>query len=145
MATYEIMLIIDGSLDESKALEQANVLKKLLAKTEQLEFKKLGLKDLAYDINKKNKGFYFLFNFKNEDAAIINEFRRVCLLTKAVLRHLIINLEKDYGYKWLVNPKKIEKSEFRAERYKRIKATILDAQEKAKVERDTSSVRLTDI
>lgn len=145
MAHYEIMLIIDGSLDESKALDQVNILKNLLVKTNKLEFKKLGLKDLAYPINKKTKGFYFLFNFTNEDASIINEFRRICLLSKSVLRHLIINLEKDYGYKWLVNPKKVEKSKFRSERYKKIKASILEGQEKAKVERDTSSVRLTDI
>lgn len=145
MAHYEIMLIIDGSLDEPKVLDQVNILKNLLVKTDKLEFKKLGLKDLAYPINKKTKGFYFLFNFTNEDASIINEFRRICLLSKFVLRHLIINLEKDYGYKWLVNPKKVEKSKFRAERYKKIKAVILEGQEKAKVERDTSSVRLTDI
>ncbi|MDE6082423.1 MAG: hypothetical protein K2F52_00925, partial [Malacoplasma sp.] len=67
------------------------------------------------------------------------------LLKKEILRHLIINLEKDYGYKAKTNPKKIIRSQFRAERYKRIKEQTLAEQEKIKKERDTTPVKLTDI
>lgn len=145
MAKYEIMVIVNGSLKEAEANQVITETKNLLKKTKDLKITSMGLRDLAYPISKVNKGFYSVFNFECDDPAIIAEFRRVTLLNKYVLRHLIINLEKDYAYKATINPKKVARSKFRAERYKRIKASILAEQEKAKVERDTSSVKLTDI
>lgn len=145
MAKYEIMIVLDGTLSDSVVNTQLDTLKQLLKKVNKLEVTKLGLKDLAYPIDKKTKGHYFTFNFTNDDASIIAEFRRVTLLNKNVLRHLIINLEKDYGYKWTVNPKKVAKSKFRSERYKKIKAAVMAEQEKTRIAKDTSSVKLTDI
>ncbi|BAC43906.1 30S ribosomal protein S6 [Malacoplasma penetrans] len=145
MPKYEIMLVVDGSIEESKATAVANDLKSILKKSTDLKLEKMGLKDLAYPINKKSRGYYYLFNFYNEDPASIQEFRRVTLLKKEVLRHLIINLEKDYGYKAKTNPKKIVRSQFRAERYKRIKEQVLAEQEKIRKERDNTPVKLTDV
>ncbi len=145
MAKYEIMVIVNGSIKESESNQVITEIKNLLKNAKELKVTNMGLRDLAYPINKVKKGFYFVFNFVCDDPSIIAEFRRVTLLNKHVLRHLIINLEKDYAYKSTINPKKIARSKFRADRYKRIKESILAEQEKAKVERDTSSVKLTDI
>lgn len=145
MAKYEIMVVLDGTLKETEANKTLTDLKGLLKKVKDLEVEKMGLRDLAYPINKKNRGFYFVLTFSTDEPEIIAEFRRVTLLTKDVLRHLIINLEKDYGYKATVNPKKVAKSKFRAKRYEKIQAAIELEQEKVRKEKDTSSVKLTDI
>lgn len=151
MAKYEIMVVLDGTLKETEANQTLNDLKGLLKKVKDLEVEKMGLKDLAYPINKKTRAYYFVLTFstdnleKKESSQVIAEFRRVTLLTKNVLRHLIINLEKDYGYKATTNPKKVAKSKFRAKRYEKIQAAIELEQEKIKKEKDTSSVKLTDI
>jgi small subunit ribosomal protein S6 len=54
-----------------------------------------------------------------------------------VLRHLIINLEKDYGYRATQNEKKIKRSKTKLEKYNersvRLKAEK-EAREKAQVE-----------
>lgn len=145
MSKYEIMVVVDGTLKESEAKSTISELKNLLKKTDKLSVTELGLKDLSYPINKKNKAFYYVINFETSNAPIIAEFRRVTLLTKNVLRHLIINVEKDYSYKATVNPKKVAKSKFRAERYKRIKEANALEQEKVKREKDNTPVKLTDI
>jgi small subunit ribosomal protein S6 len=53
------------------------------------------------------------------------------------LRHLIINLEKDYGHRAINNPKKVKISQYKAKRFKdkqaRIKAER-EAREKAQSE-----------
>ena len=145
MTKYEIMVIVNGSIKESESNQVITEIKNLLKNAKELKVTNMGLRDLAYPINKVKKGFYLVFNFVCDDPSIISEYRRVTLLNKHVLRQLIINLEKDYAYKSTINPKKIARSKFRADRYKRIKESILAEQEKAKVERDTSSVKLTDI
>lgn len=145
MAKYEIMVVLDGTLKEVEANQTLTDLKGLLKKVKDLEIEKMGLRDLAYPINKKIRGFYFVLTFSTDEPGIIAEFRRVTLLTKNVLRHLVINLEKDYGYKATINPKKVAKSKFRAKRYEKIQAAIELEQEKVKKEKDTSSVKLTDI
>lgn len=145
MPKYEIMLIADGSMKEADALSVVNDLKTILKSSKDFKLEKMGLRDLAYPIKKRNRGYYFLFNFYTEDSESIREFRRLTLLKKEILRHLIINLEKDYGYKAKTNPKKIAQSEFRAKRYERIKAQVLAEQEKIRKERDNTPVKLTDV
>lgn len=145
MAKYEIMLIVNGLMKEPEANQVLNESKNLLKKAIDLKVTTMGLRDLAYPIKKVNKGFYFVLNFSNEDPIIIAEFRRVTLLNKNVLRHLIINLEKDYAYKATINPKKVKRSKFRAERFKRIEAAVQAEHEKVRVERDYKPVKLTDI
>lgn len=145
MSKYEIMVIIDGTLKETEATSIMTELKNLLKKAKDLEVTNMGLKDLAYPIKKVNRGYYYVLNFSNDEANEIKEFRRVASLKKEILRQLIINLEKDYGYKATINPKKVAKSQFRYEKYKKAKEEFLAEQEKIKKEKDTTPVKLTDI
>jgi small subunit ribosomal protein S6 len=115
MAKYEIMLILSEKLNEKEASDLCMDLSKHL--NVKIEVTKLGFNPLAYQINKNTKGHYFQLNFNSEDIAGINEFRRLTTINKNVLRHLIINLEKDYGYRATINPKKIARSKKTAEIY----------------------------
>jgi ribosomal protein S6 len=47
------------------------------------------------------------------------EFKRLALLNTSVLRHLIINLENDYGYNASINSKKIKESAISKKRYEK--------------------------
>lgn len=145
MSKYEIMIIVDGTLKESEATTVMTDLKNLLKSAKDLNVETMGLKDLAYPIKKINRGHYFVFTFENNDANEIKEFRRVASIKKEVLRQLIINLEKDYGYRATINPKKVAKSQFRYEKYKKAKEAYLAEQEKIKKEKDTTPVKITDI
>ncbi|MGL4947946.1 MAG: 30S ribosomal protein S6 [Mycoplasma sp.] len=131
MAKYEILLIVSGTLDEAKATEVANEVSNPIAECKP-EIVKYGAKQLAYKIKNDNTGYYFQYNFECESPAAINEYRRLCLINKNVLRHLIINLEKDYAYKASVNAKKIEANKKTAEINAKRKAEF----EKMKAQRD---------
>jgi small subunit ribosomal protein S6 len=92
---------------------------------------------MAYQINNQSKAWYFQYNFESTVPKNIAEFSRLALINKAVLRHLIINLEKDYGYRATNNPKKIKISEIKAKKFKERQARIKlerDAREKAQAE-----------
>lgn len=146
MSKYEIMVIIDGRLKESDATPVITELKNILKSAKDLNVdSKMGLRDLAYPIKKINRGHYYVLTFSNDEPSEIKEFRRVASIKKEVLRQLIINLEKDYGYKATINPKKVAKSEFRKEKYRKAKENFLAEQEKIKREKDTTPVKLTDV
>lgn len=116
MAKYEIMLIVSGSLEEVEAKKVAKEILVSLQKTK-IENTDYSKKKLAYEINKEDFGYYFQYNFETDEVPFINEFRRLAGLNKKVLRHLIINLEKDYGYRATINEKKVAKSEFKSKVY----------------------------
>lgn len=123
MAKYEIMLVVRGDIDEIAANNVSNELISILKPTSPT-VKKLGLKELAYEIKKVKRGYYYQINFNNNDANIIKEFDRVARIKKEVLRHLIINLEKDYGYKATNNAKKVARNEKRANIHAKIQEEI---------------------
>lgn len=123
MAKYEIMLVVRGDIDEEQANKVYNELSKELS-VDNIQLTKHGLKELAYPINKNTRGYYFQLNFESDNTNGINEFRRLTLINKNVLRHLIINLEKDYGYKATINEKKIKSNEKRAEIYAKVQEEI---------------------
>lgn len=134
MAKYEIMLVVSGKLNEEQAQKVANEAKANLKKVEKLTETKLGLKKLAYEINKTKDGHYFVYNFETNIPAIISEFRRLILINKDVLRHLIINLEQDYGYKAINNQKKVQLSEKKSKAYAERKARAEKEAEARKAE-----------
>ncbi len=145
MAKYETMVVIDGSLKEADIKKTITDLKAIIKDAKNVKIDELGIKELAYEINKKKSGFYAVFNFETTDTKLVSEFRRLIFLNKNVLRHLIINVEKEYGYKATVNQKKVAKSNHRAETYKKVKEKIEKNKEEQLKERDTTSVKLTDI
>ena len=132
MANYEIMLVVSGSIDEKAAKKVADEISSSIKECKP-KLHEYGSKQLAYKIKKDTTGYYFQYNFECESPTMINEFRRLSSINKQVLRTLIINLEKDYGYRASVNPKKIQRNKKRAEIHAQIKAEI----EKARAEKQS--------
>lgn len=123
MAKYEIMLVVRGDIDENAANKVCDELSSTLSASN-LDVKKHGLKELAYEIKKNKHGYYFQLNFDSNESNGIKEFGRIARINKQVLRHLIINLEKDYGYKATLNPKKVARNEKRASIYVKVQEEI---------------------
>lgn len=110
MPKYEILTIVKGDLGDSEANSALKDLVKIINKNKDFKETKLGLKDLAYEIKANKKGWYFQFNFTSNVPSEISEFDRVARLNTNVIRHLIVNLDKDYGANALENPNKVKKS-----------------------------------
>ncbi len=129
MAKYEIMLIVSGSLEEKAADKVADDILSASLKKTKVETTKYGSKQLAYVIKKDTHGYYYQYNFETDEVPYINEFRRLCLINKNVLRHLIINLEKDYGYRASNNEKKVKAAQNQAKIYAQRKEQFEKARE----------------
>ncbi|MCI9110712.1 MAG: 30S ribosomal protein S6, partial [Bacilli bacterium] len=56
--------------------------------------KDMGQRELAYEINDFKSGFYYVYNIETNDDKAINEFDRLSLISKDVIRHLITKEEK---------------------------------------------------
>jgi small subunit ribosomal protein S6 len=63
---------------------------------------------MAYSIKHQKSAYYLIYTFETEDSSKLLEFRRLANLNKDVLRCLIINLGKNYGYKASINDKKVK-------------------------------------
>ncbi|MGL4769115.1 MAG: 30S ribosomal protein S6 [Mycoplasmoidaceae bacterium] len=145
MPKYEAMIIIDGGLSEPEQKSSIKDIINYLSLIKNVDISDLGHKKLAYLINKKSSGYYYVLNFNCDDASIIAEFRRLIILNKNVIRFIIINLEKDYGYAATQNPKKIAKSNLRKEIYSKLTSKIDDEKERILKLKDDVPVKLTDI
>ena len=77
MTNYEIMFIVKATLDESSLEKVTKDIQKLISdnKGKVIEFKDLGRKKLAYEINKEVSGFYYLMNVEASKSTI-QEFDR---------------------------------------------------------------------
>jgi small subunit ribosomal protein S6 len=95
MRNYEIMFIVKPTLDEANIKKVAEDVKLLIEAHEGkvLDLKDMGQKELAYEIKKFNKGYYFLITLEGT-AVTVDEFNRVSNLSEDIIRSLVIKLEK---------------------------------------------------
>ena len=95
MRKYEIMFIVRPTLDEASIKKVADDAKKLLEdnKAKVLDVKEMGQRDLAYEIAKHKKGYYFLFTVEAPVAAI-NEYNRVANVNEDIIRSLVVKVEE---------------------------------------------------
>ena len=90
MRNYEIMYIVNASIDEEARKAEIEKLHNILKsnKVEIRDVKEWGLRDFAYPIKSQNKGYYVILkvtgNYKD-----LNEFSRLVRLNGNVLRHLV--------------------------------------------------------
>ena len=97
MNNYETVFILTHVLSEDQTKEAVGKFKKTLKSCgAKLKFDEAwGLKKLAYPIQKKSTGFYFLFEFEAEGDAINKlevEFKR----DERVMRFLTMKMDKDH-------------------------------------------------
>jgi len=91
---YEIMFIIAAALENEKKDAVIETVKGIIADGgEVLETEVIGLKRLAYPIQKKSEGFYVLMQF-NANAELPAELDRRLRISDDVIRHIIIKKDE---------------------------------------------------
>ncbi len=95
MHTYETLFIIDRDLDESEINKTIESVQDVITTGggNVLKVDIWGRRQLAYMIQKKQDGFYVLIYFE-APASLIVEMNRRYKLADAVLRYLVIQLNK---------------------------------------------------
>ncbi|AXK50697.1 30S ribosomal protein S6 [Spiroplasma alleghenense] len=112
---YEIMYILDQDTTEVKEVQ-----KKLHAILETnggkiIESADWGLKNFAYPINRKEKGYYTVV-ISDTTSENINEFQRVAKIDKNVVRVMVINTESEKRYEQTTKLSKTDMSKFKEEK-----------------------------
>ncbi|WP_052663505.1 30S ribosomal protein S6 [[Mycoplasma] testudinis] len=120
MAKYEVMLLVSGKISPEEASNVTEQMKQNIV-SDNIETKYLGIKGLSYDIKKESTAHYFQLNFDGGPKSTF-DFNRLALINKSILRHLIINLEKDYGWRAINNEKKVKLAKHRLSKFDEIMA-----------------------
>ncbi len=107
---YETVFITTPVLSEEQMKETVNKFKKIITdnKGSVIHEENWGLKKLAYPIQKKSTGFYYLFEFETEGSIIDQlevEYRR----DERIIRFLTIRMEK-YAIEYSEKKKKQKKA-----------------------------------
>lgn len=92
MKKYEVLFILDPR-EDAEGLK--GYIKDLFKEFggEVVEEKEMGLKRLAYPIQKRDKGFYYLLNAKLETTKH-DQIKRELNLKEPIMRYMFIALEK---------------------------------------------------
>ena len=95
MNKYEITFIVRPDIEEAQIKKVAEDMKKVLTdgKATIIEEKAMGQRELAYEINKFQTGYYYLY-VVNSPIETIKEFDRVVRINENLLRHLIVKVEE---------------------------------------------------
>lgn len=95
MRAYESIFILSAELNDENRANLVEKFKNLIAQNggELTNFDEWGKKKLAYPINKKTEGYYFLMNF-NSEVDVPHELERVYKITDGVMRYLIVKSDK---------------------------------------------------
>ena len=92
--SYETIFIIDATATEEQVKATADKFTALIAENGEVEsVDEWGKRRLAYEINDKTEGFYYLVNFK-ADGSFIKELDRQYRITDTILRTIIIKKDE---------------------------------------------------
>ncbi len=101
MRTYEVTFIVDPvlSTDEIKSTAQNYIDHLKSENCEIVDLQDIGLRQLAYPINKRSTGIYYSVEFQSENGEIVKKLELALKRDERVIRHLLIKLEK-FGIKY---------------------------------------------
>ncbi|MCC6724949.1 MAG: 30S ribosomal protein S6 [Saprospiraceae bacterium] len=101
MRNYEVTFIVDPVLsgDEIKATAQKYVDQLQGAGASIVHIDEMGLRQLAYEINKRHAGYYYCIEFESETSGYLAELELNMRRDERLLRFLTIALDK-YGVKY---------------------------------------------
>ncbi|AFN64827.1 30S ribosomal protein S6 [Mycoplasma wenyonii str. Massachusetts] len=116
------MFLVDPSCSEEESEQEVSPLLELFRGEEDYSETVTWSDKLAYPIKHKTEAHRYLINFYTSESEKLERFNTLSNLNPKILRHLIINIEKNYGYRASVNPKKIQAAERRAQKYQEFKA-----------------------
>ncbi len=94
MMNYEIMFILDSTLEDDKKAATIETVKGIIEADGQVTKTDIwGMRKLAYPIQKKNEGYYVVVEFTG-NPELPKELDRRMRIMDAVIRHLIINKDE---------------------------------------------------
>ncbi len=97
MRKYELMYIVNANLEEEARTALIERMHAILtdhgATLENVD--EWGLREFAYEINFMKQGYYVVTTFNAPDSTGIDEFDRIALINKDIVRHLIIKLDEE--------------------------------------------------
>ncbi len=101
MRNYEVTFIVDPVLsgDEIKATAQTYIDHLKSEGCEIVYIDEMGLRQLAYPINKRTTGIYYTVEFQGETGAMINKMELAFRRDERIMRFLTVSLDK-YGVKY---------------------------------------------
>jgi len=101
MNHYEVNFIIDPVLSGDEIKSTAKVYESLLKDNECqiVHVNEMGLKQLAYPINKRTSGVYYCIEFSSLTGGIIAKLELALRRDERIIRHLSVKLDK-YGVKY---------------------------------------------
>ncbi|HVM54021.1 MAG TPA: 30S ribosomal protein S6 [Acidimicrobiales bacterium] len=93
MRPYEVMVILEPTLEESAVQQLINRSTEVLTKGDATvnKVEKWGKRRLAYELNHRTEGYYVLFDVTSEPAPL-GELDRTLRLADDVLRHKIVRI-----------------------------------------------------
>lgn len=95
MINYEVMFIIDPTLEDEKKDAAVERVKSVIAAEGEVENVDVwGLRKLAYPIQKKNEGYYVVIDFKAEPT-LPAELDRRLRISEDFMRHIIVNKDAE--------------------------------------------------
>ncbi|MBQ7245853.1 MAG: 30S ribosomal protein S6 [Firmicutes bacterium] len=95
MINYEVMFVIDPTLDDEKKEAAVERVKEVISSEgEVVNVDVWGMRKLAYPIQKQNDGFYAVIEFKAEPT-LPQELDRRLKISDDFIRHIIINKDAE--------------------------------------------------
>ena len=94
MRAYELMVIFDGDLDDSTAVQASNRVSSQAADNGATIAKNdwWGRRKFAYEIDHKLEGYYLVLELTSENGSFIDELDRSLRLADDVVRHKLLRL-----------------------------------------------------
>ena len=104
---YETVFILTPVLSEEQAKETVKKYKELLEQNgaQNIYEEFWGLRKLAYPIQKKTTGFYYLLQYESDNKELVSLLELNFKRDERVLRYLTVKLDK-YGVEWNEKRKK---------------------------------------
>ena len=96
MRTYEVMYIVDPETDGEKVAKLKEAVGKLIEKEggEIVRMDDIGLKTMAYPIQKKDEGYYVLFEINGSGQEIL-ELERRMRVNDMIMRFITVRVDED--------------------------------------------------
>ncbi|MGP1569519.1 MAG: 30S ribosomal protein S6 [Eubacteriales bacterium] len=94
MTNYEVMFVLDPTLDEAQKDATVETVKSIIAADgEVTKVDVWGMKKLAYPIEKKSEGYYVVAEFTG-NKTLPKELDRRLRISDAVIRHIVVNKDE---------------------------------------------------
>lgn len=108
MKQYELMVIVDPDIGTDAINAKLEEIRKLIASQKgEVFFEDLwGMRDLAYRIKKKDRGFYAVLDLNMESTGL-KEINTTLKIDNEVLRHMLVSLPVGYEPKSLIEIEKV--------------------------------------